>query len=112
MFRLVHRPVQSVAFGLASDKPVVGDYDGDRKFDQAVYRGGVWHLNRSTQGYTAFQFGLATDTPAPGDYDGDGRTDAAVYRDGAWYLLRSQQGFISNHFGQADDFPVPAAFVP
>ena len=101
-------------WGEATDKPVVGDYDGDGKADQAVYRpaDGVWYLLRSQQGFTAAQFGIATDLPAPADYDGDGRTDIAVYRDNTWYLQQSTQGFSGFQFGAIGDKPVSNAFVP
>ena len=82
----------AVQFGIATDKPVAADYDGDRKADAAVYRGGTWHMLRSTAGYTSIQFGLAADKPVPADYDGDGKTDLAVYRAGTWHMLASGQG--------------------
>ena len=45
-----------------------GDYDGDGKDEQAVYRNGIWYLNRSTAGFTSAQFGLANDKPIPKAY--------------------------------------------
>jgi uncharacterized delta-60 repeat protein len=45
-----------VRFGLNGDEPIVADYDGDTKTDIAVRRGNVWHILRSTQGYTAWVF--------------------------------------------------------
>ena len=94
--------------------PTVGDYDGDGKADEAVYRGGIWYLNRSQLGFTGVGFGLATDIPAAADYDGDGKTDIAVFRpsSGVWYLQQSTNGFTGIAFGQNGDQPIPAAFVP
>ncbi len=87
------------------------DFDGDGKADSSVFRDGTWHLQQSTNGYSAVQFGLASDKLAPADYDGDGKTDIAVYRDGTWYVLRSSGGFAAYQFGLAGDIPVPADYT-
>jgi hypothetical protein len=88
------------------------DFDGDGKSDISVFRpnNGVWHLSRSTQGFSATQFGLSSDKITPADFDGDGKTDIAVFRNGTWYLQRSQSGFTAVQFGQAGDIPVPADY--
>lgn len=70
----------AVAFGQSGDKPLAGDYDGDRSTDQAVYRSGTWYLQQSTGGFQVVSFGLADDKPVPGDCDADGATEMAVYR--------------------------------
>jgi hypothetical protein len=60
--------VEFMPFGAAGDIPVPGDYDGDNLYDRAVYREGIWHMLRSSQGYTGFQFGAPTDTAMPKAY--------------------------------------------
>lgn len=54
----------SAAFGASDDLPTPGDYDGDGKTDIAVWRpntnpsdAGVFYIQRSTAGFTAFGWG-------------------------------------------------------
>ena len=60
--------VDSIHWGAPGDVVVPGDYDGDGKDDQAVYRGGTWYMNRSTAGFGTAVFGLASDKPVPKGY--------------------------------------------
>ncbi len=98
--------------------PAQGDFDGDGRSDQAVYRGqtGYWYILRSSNnGFQAVQFGVTGDLPVVGDYDGDGRDDIAVFRpsSGNWYILRSSNnGFQSAQFGENGDLPIPAYDAP
>ncbi len=98
-------------FGIATDRLVAADFDGDRKTDLAVYRDGEWHIYNSN-GYAVHKFGLANDIPQPGDYDGDGQADMAVYRpsDGYWHILGTRDGYMQIRFGISTDMPVAADF--
>jgi hypothetical protein len=79
-------------FGLAGDKIVSGDYDGDRLTDAAVFREGEWYVQKSSDGgFLWAQLGRDGDLPAEADYDGDGKTDFAVYQPSRriWTVIQS-----------------------
>ncbi len=115
-----------VNFGLTGngtstfDVPVPGDYDGDGKFDVAIYRFGQLPTNTfiilrsSDNGVTYQQWGnFNTDYIVPGDYDGDGKFDFAAARTGAtatspmtWIIRRSSDnGTTFQQFGFTSDLP-------
>ncbi len=110
------RPEQ---FGVGLDTPVVGDYDGDRRADLAVYR-----FNPNAQGnlyfrpsadpsisYNTIVFGSPNGTPIVGDFDGDGRNDPAMHEGANWVALRSSDNQITTTtFGLSTDTPVPADY--
>ena len=54
-----------VNFGNSADVPVPGDYDGDGKYDQAVYRNGTWRVKGSTAGISVTNWGEAADIAVP-----------------------------------------------
>jgi hypothetical protein len=57
-------------WGVSTDVPLAGDYDGDGRADVAVYRPstGHWFIRRSTTNYTTqvtYQWGIPGDIPIP-----------------------------------------------
>jgi hypothetical protein len=71
---------------------VAGDFDGDGRWDVALYvrATGQWYIG-SLDGRT-LGFGIAWGgvgfEPVMGDYDGDGKWDLGVYQEatGRWYI--------------------------
>ena len=110
----------SQQWGVSTDLPRPGDYDGDGKTDFCVYRvdntaqTATWYIMKSSDNsYTQFQYGLHTDKAAPADFDGDGKTDIAVFRQstGTWYVYQSSNSSsLSMSFGSSSDEPIPADF--
>ena len=113
-----------VTFGLSTDTPVYGDFDGDLKQDIAVWREGTaanpqsyFYLLRSSQtpnDFAAQPWGTIGDKPIAGDFDGDGKTDFCVTRrinnQIVWIILPSGGGAVRYlTFGLASDRENPAA---
>ncbi len=74
-----------------------GDYDGDGRFDIAVFRAGTWYIIESSTGNYRYEFwGTSGDVPAPNDFDGDGKADLTVARSEGgvrvWYTRLSTTG--------------------
>jgi hypothetical protein len=58
----------AVGWGMTGDIPVVGDYEGDGKYDFAVWRpaDNIWYVRKSSDnGALYFQWGISTDFPIP-----------------------------------------------
>lgn len=115
----------SFQWGISSDIPVGGDYDGEtlrnvlpfrKSTELAVFRpssGTWWIYNRLTNTASTIQWGTNGDKPVPADYDYDGITEIAVYRPstGTWWIRRSSDGGNSAiQFGIASDIPLTGDF--
>ena len=110
-------PTRIEGFGIAGDRPVVSDYDGDGKADVGIIRaaatGAEWWINRSTAGILALQFGDNADKAVQGDYTGDGKADVAIWRPstGEWLIVRSEDfSFFGFPFGTAGDVVGPGDY--
>ena len=56
-----------IPWGISTDKPAPGDYDGDGRTDAAVFRDGTWFILQSSDGHPAFYpFGTTGDIPITG----------------------------------------------
>lgn len=111
----------SSRFGMPTDVPVAGDWNGDGTAQFGAYRSGVWYLDSNGNGawdaaidtkITAFG-GDLTDIPVTGDWNGDGITQIGVFRNGVWYLDADGNGLWNSNtdttfpsFGMAGDIPV------
>ncbi|MEO6393979.1 MAG: FG-GAP-like repeat-containing protein [Pyrinomonadaceae bacterium] len=116
----------ATGWGIATDRFVPNDFDGDGKTDIAVWRPGApfnayfYILQSGTNTFRSDQFGQTGDDPTVvGDYDGDGKSDPAIYRAGAatgdhsfWWYRSSLTGVITlgAEWGQNGDFPAPGDY--
>ena len=111
----------SALWGVASDIPVSGDFDGDGVSDIGIYRpddgGGysTWYIIKSSDGLALVRsYGLFGDVPVPADFNGDGWTDQAVWRPslGMWFIADGRTGVSieATQWGLFGDYSTPADF--
>jgi hypothetical protein len=111
-------------FGIPTDKPVTGDWNGDGITNIGVFRDGAWYLDFNGNGswdpgvdkkFSVHSFGNPNDIPVTGDWNGDGKTNIGVFRKGSWYLDFNGNGkwdpgvdiAIPVHsFGNPNDIPI------
>jgi len=118
----------SIVLGTFDDFFVPSDFDGDGKWDAAVFtpgtsspNSGVFTVRRSSDS-SVVTYNLGKDTSDPfvvGDYDGDGRADPAVFDSdtGVWSYLggATHTTPVTQSYGQGGgffnlDYPVPGDF--
>ncbi len=94
-------------YGLSSDTPVVGNWNGGLVVTAGVYRSGTFYLRNSNTAGNADQtiaYGQSGDTPVAGDWNSSGSANVGVYRSGTFYLRNiNNAGFV---YGQSGDIPV------
>jgi hypothetical protein len=100
--------------GATTQKPQV-DFDGNRKSDVVVYRGGAWLFHDFTTG--AQNSGVWTGSgagclPVAMDFDGDGKTDFTQFCNGAWHFYNDNGSYNKGIWtgGVTGDLPVPADY--
>ncbi len=108
-------------FGLPTDLPVVGDWNGDGTDSIGIYRNTHWDVDYNGNAVwegggidRSWDFGEAGDKPVVGDWNGDGRDNIGVFRsDGWWHLDYNGNGVWNGcgadrcaQFGFGTDQPV------
>jgi len=107
-------PSQHIRFpyGRATDKPIVGDWNGDGIQTVGVVRGSTWYLRNSNSTGSAdivFSYGRSTDIPIAGDWDGNGTWTPGVIRGNTWYLRNSNTSGPADivfSYGRSTDTPI------
>ena len=98
----------TVTWGLSTDKPVSGDWNGDGMGDVGVFRPStrMFYLKNGTAN-TTVRWGLSTDKPVSGDWNGDGLSDIGVYRPSTHtFFLNNGTKNTSVNWGLSTDLPV------
>jgi hypothetical protein len=89
----------NVNYGIPTDTPLLGDWNGDGVATVGIFRNNAFYLkNSNTDGFAdiAFIYGAPGDTPVVGDWNGDGTDTIGVIRNGVLYLRNT------NTAGNAD----------
>ena len=107
-----------VNFGVAGDRPVSGNWNGEGKDTPGVFRPTTmkFYLDMTGNGWTAddriVNFGLSGDLPLAGDWNGDGKDTPGVFRPTTvkFYLDMTGNGWTADDkivsFGRSGDLPV------
>ena len=104
------------AWGLNTDLPITGDWNGDGKTEVGIYRPitatfylkpNDWPIHQAT----VISYGTSTDLPITGDWNGDGITEVGVYRPStATFYLRPGDypttGETVISYGTSTDLPI------
>ncbi len=107
-------------YGVAGDRAVAGDWNGDGITTIGIFRDGAWRLDVDGDGQwtsqdAALAFGQAGDLPVVGDWDGDGVDEVGVFRAGTWLIDSNGDRQLDARdqvfeLGTAGDLPVVGDF--
>lgn len=107
--RLVRSP-RTFTYGVGTDEPVLGDWDGDGHANLGVRTPGssTFSLQNAAGGTATIVFGRTSDKPIAGDWDGNGTWEVGVRRSAtSAFLLRSSSGSVQRVvLGDANDLAV------
>jgi hypothetical protein len=116
--------VITASFGVPSDVPVAGDWNGDGTDDIGVWRPSTGRFYLDANGSRTWEvgvdistapFGIPTDRPVAGDWNGDGTDDIGVWRPSTARFYLDADGsrtwavfvdVITDPFGISSDLPV------
>ena len=109
--RTLFRMGSTLASQSCGDVPVIGDWDGNKAFNIAVFRRTAtpaFILKRPNKPTLTIPYGARGDEPVTGDWDGDGLTDVGVRRSlsKAFFLRMSDGGTTQVSFGQPVGVPI------
>ncbi len=107
-------------FGVSTDVPIAGDWNGDGIRSIGVYRDGKWHFDMDgdgkwSKGDKTARFGEKGDLPVVGDFNGDGIEEIGIFRGGKWIVDMNGNREIDAadrvfELGGAGDLPIVGDF--
>jgi len=97
----------SINWGLSTDLPVTGDWNGDGRTEVGAFRPFVHTFYLKDAKTTAINWGLSTDLPVTGDWNGNRRTEVGVFRPSTHtFYLQNGTTTTAINWGLSTDLPV------
>jgi PKD repeat protein/FtsP/CotA-like multicopper oxidase with cupredoxin domain len=95
-------------WGVSTDLPVAGDWNGDRLWDIGVFRNTTHtFILKNGTARTLISWGKSTDIPLSADWNGDGLGDVGVFRpSAATFILKNGSARTLIGWGRSTDIPV------